>query len=227
MASTTCPACGLPAPEGARYCSHCAAPLAAPATPGEPRGSAPQHLRRQTRGWVKALIVVLGVAVLAAVAVAIILAVGVGRASNNFSGAATPKPGRPSGYHGPAYPGMLVQDHVGAGADAAIDVLGESLTTGNLKRTPTFFGPTLCSPVTITNHSLATKDIGPAEWKLQQPNGIVESFALTGTLQSGQIAPGGTANGTVCFADTGQSGTFVLLWQPLLRVDRGVWILHL
>ena len=68
--------------------------------------------------------------------------------------------------------------------------------------------------------------MGPAEWKLQQPNGIVETFAITGTLLGGQIAPGGKASGTVCFADTGQSGTFALLWQPLLRVDRGVWLLH-
>jgi len=54
----------------------------------------------------------------------------------------------------------------------------------------------------------------------------VEGFALTGTLQGGQIAPGGQARGTVCFTDTGQTGTFVLLWQPLLQLPRGVWLLH-
>jgi len=121
---------------------------------------------------------------------------------------------------------MLVQDHVAAAGGAA-DVLGETLSAGELTRTPSLFGPSLCSPVTITNHSSATTDFGPAEWKLQEPNGIVETFAITGTLQSGQIAPGGTANGMVCFADTGQSGSFVLLWQPLLRADRGVWLLRL
>jgi hypothetical protein len=170
------------------------------------------------------------VAVVAAVTVAIVLAVGVGRASTSLD-ALAPKPGRPSGYHGPAYPGMLVQDQVAAapaapGAAASISALDETLTAGGLTRTPSYFGPTVCSPVSVTNHSLTTKDVGPAEWKLQQPDGVVETFAITGTLRGGQLAPGGTATGTVCFADSSQSGTFVLLWQPLLRAQRGVWLLH-
>ncbi len=165
------------------------------------------------------------VAVVAAVTVAIVLAVGVGRASNSLD-ALAPKAGRPSGYHGPAYPGMLVQDHVAAASGASIVALDETLVAGDLTRTASYFGPTVCSPVSVTNHSTTTKDVGPAEWKLQQPDGVVETFAITGTLRGGQLAPGGTASGTVCFADTAQSGTFVLLWQPLLRTPRGVWLLH-
>lgn len=168
------------------------------------------------------------VAVVAAVTVAIVLAVGVGRASNSLD-ALAPKSGRPPGYRGPAYPGMLVQDQVAAPAaasGASLTVLDETLTAGGLTRTPSYFGPTVCSPVSVSNHSLTTKDVGPAEWKLQQPDGVVETFALTGTLRGGQLAPGGTETGTVCFADNGQSGTFVLLWQPLLRAQRGVWLLR-
>jgi aspartate ammonia-lyase len=178
-------------------------------------------------GGAKALIAALVVVVVAAVAVVVVIAVGAHDASNKFSAAVTARPGRPGGYHGAAYPGMLVQDHVGGGAGTSIDVSGETLTAGELTRTASFLGPTLCSPVTIVNHAQATEDIGPTEWKLQQPDGIVETFAITGTLSGGQIAPGGQARGTVCFADRGQSGTFVLLWQPFLRVGRGVWLLQL
>ncbi|HEX3540780.1 MAG TPA: hypothetical protein VHT75_10105 [Acidimicrobiales bacterium] len=82
----------------------------------------------------------------------------------------------------------------------------------------------LCTPIRITNHAPATNDIGPHEWKLQQPSGILEPFTITGTLGIGQVAPGGAA-GKVCFADSGQSATFFLLWPPLFRVGRGVWLL--
>ncbi len=167
-------------------------------------------------------------AVVAAITVAIVLLVGLSGASNSINDAITPKPGRPSGYHGPAYPGMQVQDHVagGPGPGHPVDLLGETLTAGDLVRTASILGPTLCTPVTIANHSATTKDVGAQEWKLQQPDGIVQTFAITGSLLGGQIAPGGKAGGTVCFADTGQSGTFTLLWQQLLRVDRAVWLLR-
>jgi hypothetical protein len=200
-------------------------PTPRPPTPPPPGG--PAHRRpRQFSGWAKALIVALIVGVLAAVTVAVVLAFGVHQATNNFNGAVTPKPGRPSGYHGPAYPGILVQDLIAPGPGGSIEVNGETLTAGDLTRATSAFGPTLCSPVTVTNHAGETKDVGPLEWKLQQPNGIVEGLGLTGTLQAGQIAPGGRASGTVCFPDTGQSGTFIMLWQPLGRVGRGVWLLH-
>jgi hypothetical protein len=160
----------------------------------------------------------------AAVTVAIVLAVGVGKATDSVN-ALTAKPGRPAGYHGLSYPGMLTQDHVAAGAGASVALGGETLTAGALTHTSSIFGPTLCSPVTVANTSPTVKDSGPAEWRLQQPNGIIETFALTGTLPGGQVAPGGQAAGTVCFADTGQSGTFGLLWEPLFQASRAVWLL--
>jgi hypothetical protein len=65
--------------------------------------------------------------------------------------------------------------------------------------------------VTITNNWQTTADIGAEGWKLTQPDGIVETFAVNGNLQGGQTAPGGEARATVCFADSGQTATFVLL----------------
>lgn len=235
--TVTCSACGAQAPAGSRYCPNCAAPLpgagGAPGPSGTPplqpppAPFSPPPTTTSTSWWIKGLIVALAVAVVAAVTVAIVLLVGFGNASNSINNAVTPKPGRPSGYHGPAYPGMQVQDHVAGAPGASIDLLGETLTAGDLKRTPSIFGPTVCAPVTVTNHSATTRDVGAVEWKLQQPDGVVQTFGITGSLQGGQVAPGGKAGGTVCFADTGQSGTFTLLWQQLLRVDRAVWLLRL
>ena len=175
----------------------------------------------------KALIVALIVAVVAGIVVVVALAVGVGKATNNIAKAVTPQAGRPPGYRGPAYPGMLVQDQVAPSAGASIDLYGETIGAGDLTRTATLLGPTLCSAVTIADDSATTVNVGPGEWKLQGPDGVVETFAINGTLQGGQIAPDGSADGSVCFADGGQSGTFVLLWQPVLRIGRGVWLFHL
>lgn len=177
-------------------------------------------------GWVKALIVALIVLVVAAVAVAVALAVGIGRASNVLN-TGTSHPGRPSGYHGPAYPGMLTSDKVAGSADSAVTMSGETVTAGRLVKTPSLLGPTLCSPLTVANNGDVTRDVGPAEWKLQQPNGIVETFFITGTLQGGQVAPGGKVSGTVCFVDSGQAGKFVLVWQRLLDAHRAIWLLDL
>jgi hypothetical protein len=211
----TCPSCTAVAPVGARYCPNCAQPLSA----------GPPPTRAAASPWIKALVVVVAVAVVVAVVIVVLFAVGFHKATTNLAQALTPMPGRPAGYHGPAYPGMIQQDHVAAGPGASVEVAGQLLSAGNLKATAGLFGNTLCTPVTIANRSQTTTNVGPSDWKLQQPDGTVVTFALTGTLQTGQIAPGGRATGTVCFPDNTQNGTFVLLWQPLLQVARGVWLL--
>jgi hypothetical protein len=178
-------------------------------------------------GCLKAFLIVVALALVAAVGLGILVVIGVGKASHDVARALTPNPGRPAGYHGPAYPGMLTQDHV-AGGTGEVQDYGESVTATNLRRVPGLFGSSLCADVSITNRSQQTKDVGPIEWKLQDPNATVHTLGFAGTLQTGQLAPGGTARGTVCNPDTGQSGTFVLLWQPLqLRADRGVWLFNL
>ncbi len=178
-------------------------------------------------GCLKAFLVGGAIAAVAALVLGIVVVVGIGRASNDVSNALTPHPGRPAGYHGPAYAGMITQDHI---ADAAGEVLdyGERVTAANLKRVPGLFGSSLCADVTLTNRSQQTKDYGPAEWRLQDPNGTVHILGFGGTLPSGQIAPGSSAQGTVCLPDSGQSGRFILIWQPFqFRADRGVWLFEL
>ena len=173
----------------------------------------------------RGLKVLLGLAGVAAVAAAVMVVVFVaraGRTSHDITSALVPDPGRPSGYRGAAYPGMLRQDHV-AGPAGVVTALGETVAAGPLQRRPSLLGPTVCAGVSLTNHSSATRDVGPAEWKLQDPDGTVRTTGLTGTLPSVQIAPGGAASGTVCFADPALSGAFVLLWQPLFSAGRGVW----
>lgn len=160
--------------------------------------------------------------------VVVLLAVGFRRAANSVANSLTPKAGRPSGYHGPAYPGMLVQDKVAAGPGASIEFNGQELTATDLSLTAGLFGlgNTLCTTVTTVDRGSTSIDVGPADWKLQAPDGTVETFQLNGNLQGGQIAPGARSSGTVCFADTGQRGTYELLWQPLFQVGRGVWLLQ-
>ena len=51
---------------------------------------------------------------------------------------------------------MLVQDQVAAGAGTSIDLYGETIGAGDLTRTATLLGPTLCSPVTIADDSATT-----------------------------------------------------------------------
>lgn len=194
---------------------------------GYPPPGYPPPPRQGMSTGIKVLLVLAGLAAVMVVAIGVAVAVGIGRASHNLAkagNALTPDPGRPAGYGGPAYPGMIIQDHVADGSGRVED-FGETVTAGPLARMPALFGVALCSAVTITNRSEQTKSFSPLEWKLQEPDGTVQTVGFTGTFKSGQIAPGGSANGTVCFSDTPQSGTFVLLWQPFtVRADRGVWL---
>jgi hypothetical protein len=222
-ATVTCPACGASAPAGGRYCAQCATPL--PAAGPTPAGLTPAGEKPKTSGWLKVLTVAVVAAVVVAVAITAALLVFAHHASKSLNTALTPQPGRPAGYRGPAYPGMLTQDQVAGGAGNRVVADGELLTAGNLTRTAGLFGTDLCTPVTITNQSATTRDNGPYQWKLQRPNGIVDSPTISGTLAVAQVAPGGTASGTVCFPDSGPSGSDVLLWQPLFRVGRAVWLI--
>ncbi len=187
-----------------------------------------QPIRTGRGGGVKALLFVAGAAVLVAAVVVIVFVAGVGRASNDLKNALVPHPGRPPGYQGATYPGMLTQDHV-AGPTGVVTAVGEMVAAAHLARRPSLLGPTICADISVTNSSQENKNLGPLEWKLQDPHGTVQIVGLTGTLANGQIAPGAAAPGTVCFADVPrQSGRFLLLWQPLaLAAGRGVWMFTL
>lgn len=107
-----------------------------------------------------------------------------------------------------------------------------TVTAVNLRREPNagfFFGPEICADVTYLNRADASSNYSQFDWKLQTPAGVVQSFALTtANLGTGQLVPGGTKSGTVCFKDNGEVGQFVLIWKgSWFNADRGIWVVNL
>ncbi|GAB3523301.1 DUF4352 domain-containing protein [Arthrobacter monumenti] len=131
----------------------------------------------------------------------------------------------------PAFPGAQESDVVGKAGDELklgdVTVTSPALTEG---ANPELAGPTLCSTVSLTNTSDETIDFNGFDWKMQEPGGTILDVGFMGSdniLSAGQIAPGGTASGDVCFDSKGaQSGTYVMLYEPIFSFfsDRGAWI---
>ena len=128
-----------------------------------------------------------------------------------------------------AFPGAQASDVIGQAGEPLvlgdISVASTALTAGD----PTL-GPTLCTTATIQNQSDETINFNAFDWKLQAPSGTISNPSLTGSpniLSSGQVAPGGTATGDVCFDnDAAESGEYVVLYEPVFSFfsDRGAWI---
>lgn len=130
-----------------------------------------------------------------------------------------------------AFPGALESDVIGKAGDELklgdVTVTSSALTEG---ANPEFAGLTLCSTVSLTNNSDETIDFNAFDWKMQEPGGTILNFGLMGSdnlLSGGQIAPGGSTSGDVCFDSKGsQAGTYVLIYEPIFSFfsDRGAWI---
>lgn len=130
----------------------------------------------------------------------------------------------------PAFPGAQASDVVGQA--------GETLTLGDIAVTSTpliagdatFGGSTLCTTATVQNNSDETIDFSTLDWKLQAPSGTINNTTFTGSqnlLSTGQVAPGGTATGDICFDNEPvESGQSVVLYEPIFDFfsDRGAWI---
>lgn len=130
-----------------------------------------------------------------------------------------------------AFPGALESDVIGKAGDELklgdVTVTSSELTEG---ANPEIVGPTLCSTVSLTNNSDETIDFNAFDWKMQEPGGTILNVGLMGSdnvLSGGQIAPGGTTSGDVCFDSKGsQIGTYVLIYEPIFSFfsDRAAWI---
>ncbi|EOM74226.1 DUF4352 domain-containing protein [Rhodococcus rhodnii] len=132
---------------------------------------------------------------------------------------------------GPDFPGKLDDD---TAAEAGATITGDDLayTVGPLEAVDSVIGSYLCSSVTIENVGSAQNDFnGYTDWSLQDPSGAIRD-ATFGTdrpmLNSGQIAPGGQASGSVCFDARGSAapGTYVVLFEDMfsLSSDRLAWV---
>ncbi|MBN9736175.1 MULTISPECIES: DUF4190 domain-containing protein [unclassified Pseudonocardia] len=145
------------------------------------------------------------------------------------SAASVPAAGSDAGAASAAFPGATANDVVGNG--------GDTLTVGDMQISATALEPgdstlgqTLCSTVTYTNTGSSTGSFnGGFDWQLQDPNGAALMSSLLGSdqiLSAGQLAPGGTTSGTVCFdRPSGSAGQYVMLYNPMsFSSERGAWL---
>lgn len=151
--------------------------------------------------------------------------------SNDTSGSGEPgSTGQTS--EPPAFPGAQESDVVGQ-AGAALVLEDITVTSTPLVAGDSTFGSTLCTTATVQNNSEDTIDFNALDWKLQAPSGTIQNTSLTGssdTLTAGQVAPGGTATGDVCFEnEPAETGQFIVLYEPVFSFfsDRGAWINNL
>ncbi len=107
---------------------------------------------------------------------------------------------------------------------------GWTTTAGALKsRTDPGFGKQLCAPVTMINRDDSSQDYNQFSWQLQSPSGDTKDLAISesnNAFGNGTLAPGGKKTGTLCWDNPGESGTYVVLWQPdqFSSDARGAWV---
>jgi hypothetical protein len=136
----------------------------------------------------------------------------------------SPNGGTQTADSGPSFPGKQDGD---TGVEAGGSVTSDDVTTtASALSTNSQYGSTyLCTAVTIQNGGNKPATFNSAfDWKLQDPTGTTRMASLMGSdnnLSAGEVAPGGTAKGDVCFEDKSGSatGTYVVLFDPTFRLS--------
>lgn len=189
------------------------------------QASAEKAYRKAQRPWYrkKRFIGLLAIALLIIVIVV----------SNSGGGGTTTTPGGSTAQDPaapPAFPGATSDDVV-AQAGEAVNADGLTVTTTALEEGDGTLGETLCTTATYNNGTDAPATFSLFDWKLQDPNGAILMTGIIGSdnaLSSGEIAPGGTASGDVCFtAPQGNpAGQYVVLLDPTFSFssERIAWI---
>ena len=117
----------------------------------------------------------------------------------------------------PTVPEQVVPDLTAGGPGDTLVSEGLAVTASPLTNT-TWAGMSLtCSNVTYKNGSAEEKSFnGLFDWKIQDPAGVIRNTSIGGddALSAGQLAPGGTVSGNVCF-DRGTAGEYTLTMEPL------------
>lgn len=183
--------------------------------------------------------------VLLAIFVVIFLAFGacvafVGSVANEVANEMTESPtatvdptdGPPQTWNnGPDFPGKQPNDTaVESGGSVTSDNV--TMTSSPLSAQEQFGNTYLCTAVTIQNNGNEQVRFNTLfDWKMQDPSGTSRTATVAGTdnfLSAGEVAPGGTASGDVCFETPpgATPGTYVVLFDPTFRFssDRIGWI---
>ncbi len=135
----------------------------------------------------------------------------------------------PAAASGLTFPGKKDRDMAVKPGDE-VQLSDWTTTAGALKsRTDPGFGKQLCAPVTMLNRDDSAQDYNSYSWQLQSPSGDTKDLAISesnNAFGSGTLAPGGTKTGTLCWDNPGDSGTYVVLWQPdqFSSDARGAWV---
>lgn len=126
-----------------------------------------------------------------------------------------------------SFPGQTEDDVVGK-AGEKLSIRGVKVSAGELTPKNDTFGNLLCSKVVLKNDGDSEVSYNALDWELQYPSGDIKNHTISGgdSLSSGEIAPGGTAEGSVCFKDDGDNGQYILISEGLFSFsnERGAWI---
>jgi hypothetical protein len=136
-------------------------------------------------------------------------------------GTATPEPN--------ADPSSAEEDDLTGNAGETITMGEVQITSSPLVTGTSGYTDTLCTTATIVNNGDEAVSFNPLYWKLQDPQGAARSATLTPSetqMSSGELAPGGTVTGDVCFEDTTQAaGQYSVIYDPIdLSDDQAVWL---
>lgn len=104
----------------------------------------------------------------------------------------------------------------GAPGDVLATRSGLQVSAGPLTDRSDFMGPVKCTEVTYRNTGSGTESFNIWDWKLQDPAGAIRTISLgsDNDLSSGELAPGSTVNGQVCFdVKASAQGTWTVIYE--------------
>jgi hypothetical protein len=169
----------------------------------------------------------------ALVVIIAISATGGGDDAGSGSGGAVSDPAGAPAADAPAeaaqrFPGQTENDTVADGGQT-ITVDDVAITATPMAPGDDTIGATLCTTVTVVNGSDEQVSYNPFEFTLQDPAGAARNSTFGGSdtlLNSGELAPGGTVTGDVCFDATEQGGMHALIHEPVFSFsdERAVWV---
>lgn len=138
-----------------------------------------------------------------------------------------------------AYGGRQVGDVVAA-ATGTVQLAGATLSLAPPVVVPALRGQLLlCVRASVHDGGRAPLPYGPVDWAVRSPSGVVEHpfrMADNALLTRGQLVPGDSVRGQICFEEPGQAGLYVLTYSARGRHNRGatgshsprgVWLMRL